>query len=359
MREISHLISNGRTTHKLSRVRASNLELLRIVSMMLVMLAHYIKISIIHTSTELIQNPIKVISELEIHSISIICVHCFILISGYFGIRWKLKSFLGLLFQILFWGILGFFIYEWLIAPFINISNGISFGSFMERLFISYRSRWFLSAYITLYILSPLINSFVESASERKLLTFTGIFYLYSTIYGYFMLSDEFNAGLSALSMIGLYILGAWLKRSRLKIVNCNKWYDFFGFILCTIIMTGGSAVLLMMGITKSIYGYLNPIVIIESMFLFQFFRKMKMRHVNWINYLASSALAAFLLHCHGIIGPVWNNVCRDIHESDFALLYILIFIIFTFLAATLIDKIRIFIWEILCNICSRMIISK
>lgn len=47
--------------------------------------------------------------------------------------------------------------------------------------------------------------------------------------------------------------------------------------------MTFGSALLLEIGIRKSIYGNLNQIVIIESMFVFQFFRKLELGHITWI----------------------------------------------------------------------------
>lgn len=348
-------IRQSTLSHSISKVkrRESNLELLRIISMMLVMLVHYIQISVVHTKADLISNPIRAISELELHSIAEICVHCFILISGYFGIRWRFKSFAGLIFQLVFWAILGYYIYEYLLEPFIGIEKDVTLRAFISSLFESYRGRWFVSAYVTLYILSPLINSFVEKVSEKKLLTFIGVFYLYSTIYSYLMLSDEFNVGLSALSMVGLYTLGAWLKRSKLRIVHCNKYYDLIGFLACTFIMTGGSAVLLLIGIGKSIYGYLNPIVIIESLFLFQFFRKIEVGHIGWINFLASSAFAAFLLHCHGLVGPVWNNICHHIHESNYALLYVFIFIAATFVIAVLIDKIRMFVWEFFYSGCT------
>ena len=70
------------------KIRASNLELLRILSMMLVMLVHYLplRMPVIHDMA--INSPLKAMFNLELHSIAIICVNSFILISGYFGIRW-------------------------------------------------------------------------------------------------------------------------------------------------------------------------------------------------------------------------------------------------------------------------------
>lgn len=222
----------------------------------------------------------------------------------------------------------------------------ISISAFISKLISDNRGRWFISAYITLYFLSPLANKFIEAVSNKELLKYIIVFYIFSTVFGYFMLSQEFNTGLSAISLLGLYILGAWLRKSDLKIVHWDKWYDMAGFVICTLILTFGSALLMMLGVHKSIFGYLNPIVIIESMFLFQFFRKLQLGHISWINYLASSAFAAFLLHCHSVLGSRWSIATRMIHQSDFSFVYAISFILGTFIVAVLLDKVRIFAWN-------------
>lgn len=99
-------------TGLISNQRESNIELLRILSMMLVLLCHYV-----HTrhngmfSPEFVPqgcNPLdtdllNTATNLELRSLSIVCTHCFILISGYFGIKFKIKSLANLVFQMLFW----------------------------------------------------------------------------------------------------------------------------------------------------------------------------------------------------------------------------------------------------------------
>ena len=221
-----------------------------------------------------------------------------------------------------------------------------SLSAFITNMHAWYQGRWFVSAYIFLYILSPLINSFIEKSSERKLLNYIIIFYTFSTIYGYFMSSREFNTGLSAVSLMGLYMVGAWLHKSTLAIVHWNKWYDMAGFITCTLILTGVSAVLLRLGVKSSIYGYLNPITIVEAAFLFQFFRKLNIGKLAWVNFLAASAFAAFLLHCHPFAAGAYNRICQNLHQYDYALVYVLVFISAYFVLSVIIDKIRIVLWN-------------
>ena len=86
-------------------VRESNFELLRIVLMLLVLLIHYtpVRIADMTGGIYLTDNIWQDFVNLELKSLSIVCVNCFVLISGYWGIKLKLRSFLNLLFQMIYW----------------------------------------------------------------------------------------------------------------------------------------------------------------------------------------------------------------------------------------------------------------
>lgn len=328
--------------------RQSNIEVLRILSMFLVMLVHYLPLRSPTTIEVVINAPMKAFLNLELGSISIICVHCFILISGYFGIRWSAKSFLSLIFQLLYWAFIGYFLAQYFMEPFVPSGYTYSFKSFLSQMLGWYQGRWFVSAYIVLYIFSPIINDFIKDSSEKSLLRYLIVFYVFSTIYGWVIGSQEFNAGLSAISLMGLYLIGAWLRKSERKCVTWSLWYDLVGYIACTFILTLGSAGLLLLGVGSSIYGYLNPLVIIESIFLFQFFRKINLGSIKWVNFLAASAFSAFLLHCHPYFGVQCSKMWRSLHQYDYALIYVLASITILFVVAVLIDKIRVVIWNVI-----------
>ena len=70
---------------------------------------------------------------------------------------------------------------------------------------------WFPCGYIILFIISPILNSFINSCSEKELGKYIIYFYLLSTIGGYILGFTDFNAGMSALSMCGLDLIGAYL----------------------------------------------------------------------------------------------------------------------------------------------------
>lgn len=85
--------------------RQVNIELLRIFSMLMVLVIHYnVAVNGQTTHDMVMTEPWKAIGVASLKSLSFICVNCFIIISGYFGIRWKWKSLCNYLFQIGFWG---------------------------------------------------------------------------------------------------------------------------------------------------------------------------------------------------------------------------------------------------------------
>lgn len=331
------------------RTRDSNLELLRIISMFLVMFVHYLPLREPTTAEMVIIRPSKALLNLEFHSIAIICVNCFILISGYFGIRWKWKSFANLLWQLLFWAIIGYFIAAYLIEPFITLNQEYSLKQFLKSFLDYYQGRWFVSAYLTLYIFSPVINAYIDRASTQDFSKFIIIFYAFSTIYGYFIRSIEFNTGLSAISLFGIYMIGAWLRKADYRFLKYNRWIDLGIFFFLTIVLTVANYILLRFNIEKSLYGYLNPIVILESMALFQFFRKLDIGSIRWINFIASSAFAAFLFHCHPFIGNFYSIACRYCNDTfQFSVIYVTLFICAIFGFTVLLDKIRIVMFDLL-----------
>ena len=83
--------------------RDSNIELLRILSMLLVLGLHvnYLALGKV-TITDVASDPFVSLMKMELESLCIVCVNLYVLISGYFGIKIKKKSLFSLLFTILF-----------------------------------------------------------------------------------------------------------------------------------------------------------------------------------------------------------------------------------------------------------------
>lgn len=324
--------------------RSSNIELLRIISMFLVLMVHYIPFRGTPSLITLETDFWGTIFNLELRSISFVCVNCFILISGYFGIKWKKKSFWNYIYQILFWTI---------VAYFIAITIGWQIFDIKEFIwtiitFISHN--WFKAAYLGLFMFAPVLNSFIEKCNKKDLGRFIIFFYLFSTIFGYVLQSSpEFQEGMSFISFFGLYFIGAYIRKYDLKILSLNKYFDLGIYIGLGIGMTILSAILLKSGIKSSIYGYLNPVIILESVYLFLFFKKLNIGYNKLINWFAASAFAAYLFHVNSSLYSLYQEICKEIQLHFTYPFFVAIgFMICVFITAVLIDKIRIWSFNII-----------
>ena len=92
--------------------RLSNIELLRIICMFFVVLLNFNnhganKDLIFFTGDLTLQNTLGHLIE----SFAIIAVNCFVLISGYLGISFKIRNILKLYLQCFFIGVIGYLLY--------------------------------------------------------------------------------------------------------------------------------------------------------------------------------------------------------------------------------------------------------
>lgn len=322
--------------------RLSNFELLRIISMLLVLLSHYVPTREIPTAESLVNNTIPTLCTIELHSLSIVCVNCFVLISGYFGIRLTMKSFANYLWQIIFWS--GASVVT---AYFLGLNSGL--GLFFRGVVWG----WFPWAYLVLMILSPLINAFVEKCSAHELGSYIILFYLLSTMGGYLLGCRDFLTGMSGLSLMGLYLIGAYLRRYKFRLFEYSVKVNFTMYLVLGFFLLLVNIMLLMVGIKSSPYGYLNPVVIVMAVYLFLTFAKLKIGNITIVNNLAKSAFAVYLFHCHPAIGD-WISEGWEYINETFGSLYCIPMAILSFLAiyafCFVVDRLRIYSFKIISN---------
>lgn len=320
------------------RHRQSNIELLRIVSMFLVLMVHYIPFRGEVTANSLRGGYLGVLLNLELRSLTFVCVNCFILISGYFGIKWKWRSLWNYLYQVMFWTVLAYFV---AIAIGTSVFDIKQFGWVLIT-FVS--NNWFKLSYLGLFLFAPVLESFIGNSTQRQLGYFIIAFYLFSTLFGWILqASPELKEGCTFVSLSGLYLIGAYIRRYDLKVLRFSKWVDlslYFGIGFILVIL---SVVALTFGITSSIYGYLNPLVIIESVYLFLFFKKLDIGYSRFVNWIAASAFAAYLFHVNSSLYGVYQDICRSIQSQfEYPFPVALAFIVGVFAVAVVIDKFRL-----------------
>ena len=257
-----------------TKVRNSNIELLRIIAMTFIVIWH---ISV-HAQK----------GELNSHNyIVAFCttgVNLFILISGYFGIKLTWKNLLTLISTIVFYNITTIAL-RWGItntAPDIN-----SIKSLCAPLRESHW--WFINCYFNLMLLSPIINIALDKATKRQLKYFLGALLFLSCISGFCFGNSINQNGYNTFNLVTIYVLGSAIRKFNLPEKISSKKLLLIYF-LCTL-----SLFLCTFKIMYKSTFYNNPLVIASAVCLFCLIAKLNFRS-KAVNYISSFMLPIYLI---------------------------------------------------------------
>lgn len=216
---------------------------------------------------------------------------------------------------------------------------------------------WFISVYIGLYIFAPLLNSFCENSSLKQLGLYIIIFYIFFTIDAMPFSSHYSSHGYSIYSFCGLYLIGQYLRRSNIMNLSIfDSKYMLFCYIFLVTLIIAICALVLELKVNKgqdlqlfplSPFAYNNPLVILQSVLIFIFFSKIKIKS-NIINWIATASLALYLLHMHPDLKQYYYAYSHRLYSNSLPLHYLSILLLFLSVAIVAIplDKLRIWIFN-------------
>lgn len=285
--------------------RQSNIELLRIVSMLGVIVLHYNNTEI--GGALLFASGVNKGILLFLESIFICAVNLYMLISGYFlcckNTR-KIARTIELLIQVILFQIgfyaLGIFLKQ----------NTFSVEGLLES-FIP--NNYFVILYIVCFLISPYINVLLKRLGKKQsfqMLTILLItFSIWPTVVDvlkeitgktWFGLSsigiEGSQNGYTIVNFVLLYCIGAYLRLYMEKNYKYTSLLATFGIIVAVICVW--AIINDMRGIVGgSAWEYCNPFIITEAVLLFMIFQKLPMKHNRVINSLSKGAFTVYLLH--------------------------------------------------------------
>ena len=326
------------------KLRNSNIEILRIISIVLIMAHHYV----IHGFNGA-SSP-NLINQSLLGFLSIggkLGVTCFILISGYYMLysTFTLKKFIKILAEVWFYsvaiGLLCFLIF--------NISD---FKVFI-KIFIPIGSSeyWFVTNYLILMIFSPILNLIIKNIERiflKKIILIAVIFWsILPTFFGITYAFDEL------LWFVILYLIAGYIRRySNINKNNANKHF-IVSFISYSIIIIFNIIFILLGNFLESntILNYsthlsiLNsPFVLLTAVELFSGFIRLKVINIKLINIISSTTLGIYLIHDNYLLRTfIWENIfkCNEIYNSNYLIVHFLISILLLFFVCFFIDLIR------------------
>ncbi len=208
-------------TNNNTALRESNMELLRIVSMLFIVLEH-----ILIMGTSFFEAPIGMQSQVAqlIIGFTYVGVNCFILISGWYGVEFSWKKLLNMYFICAFYELMGFMVYC------IFGTGGIDRTQIAIIIFpLSHRNIWFIRCYVVLLFITPLLKIGLRSLDKKQLLRVVLLLTILNVYFGWFWKGENFNStGYTVSQMVYLYVIGWYLGHYfDLTILKAKKVYLF------------------------------------------------------------------------------------------------------------------------------------
>lgn len=342
--------------------RNANIELLRIISILMVTILHATDKSGADANYFIMGNVNNLIAEGFI-SFSIAAVNIFMLISGYFLIKasFKLSRLFELVLQTVFYSVLSFavcfgiglFYYKVIDVYYIlNIVLPIHMNVY-----------WFVSVYIALYILSPLISAGVNAISQKQFKIMLIILVIYESIFKSVLpvhLTID-NGGYDLLWCLTVFLIGAYIRLYGIKFLNTASKGLVLYFISALLIFAERIALLKIhftwgrLGSLGSVsHDYNHIFVLAAAIGIFTaFLHKKEITGVKEkiILFLSPMTLGVYLIHESLPLRYEWTEF-TGINDSVSSgplsfVLHVIFGCIAVFIACSIIDYLRIALFNL------------
>lgn len=290
--------------------RNYGIDLLRVVSMYLVVVLHILGIGGVVTGAGLLSGNFCAAWLLRIGALC--AVNCYALISGYVGFRVKgrLPGLLTLWAQTALYSIaIG------LTARYLHpdaVSDRTVLGFFLP---VSTGQYWYFTAFFGLSFLMPILNFAAAHMPRRELeLTLAGILFLFSLL-PISPLTDAFylHDGYSVLWLAVMYLLGAYLG----KYPDWNRlagWKWALVFLLCVLLAWAPRMAALRWKPTlwADCYGnlaieYTSPSMVLAAVALVGIFSRLRLGMLEKpVHFASRLSFGVYLIHAHPMVFRFW-----------------------------------------------------
>lgn len=325
--------------------RSTNIELLRIISMFLIVIHHFA----IHGNFDFSTSTVT-LNEVWIQFIQLggkIGVNLFVLISGYFlvkGSSIKVNKLVKLWFEIFLYSVVIYAIFV------LTHAQTFVFKEFVKSIMpITFSNWWFVSTYFILYLLSPFLNKFLNNIDktfyQRLLLLLTLLWCVIPTFTSKKIECNNLTWFIYLYTIAG-YIRIYWSERKM-----SGKTFITVSLFLC--IFTFLTAIFLdFLGTRKpffnehATYFYSNEKVSIlfASIFMFIGFLNLNIKYSKLVNTLSSATFGVYLIHDHEFVRNfLWNVLFKQstFSTSKYLIIYSIFAVISVYVVCTIIDLIR------------------
>ena len=290
----------------MSKDRSSNFELLRLLCIFGILMMH--TFGGIDTSVSFFNTEIHVL----VNSVFNMGVTCFILLSGYFGIRFDFKKLIRLDLMIIFFTIFGT----------IAVGNlGIK-ALIKSCIPVISRYYWFISCYFFLCFLTPFLNQIPEKLSKEnfeKLLAVLLLLFSVIPTFGFFEIMQDGGKGL--VHMVMIYLLGRYLALYHNRSHNTGRLFLGLFLSIGFIFLADSSLTFVRGKLYTTFCRDCSIFIIFGSVMVLLLFRELNF-HSRFINRAAGNVLAVYVLD-----GTVQTFLLKWIDFKPYAGSWFLVFL--------------------------------
>jgi len=324
--------------------RQSNVELLRIIAMLLIISHHFA----VHGKFDFADDDLA-LNRFWVQFLTIggkISVDCYVLITGYFLInskKIKINKLIRLILQIQTYSLLTFSIGYYLKIDGFNLLTLV-----MYVFPISFDIWWFASNYVILYVLSTsinvLLNSYDKKGYRNFMILITVIWCILPTI------TSRFYCISDLIWFIYLYCLSGYLRKypiwenlSSIKCIGISIAFYLLIFIIAIICD--------FLGVNNRFFAYMsgyffgmNKIpILLSAVFLFIGFLKFNIKN-RLINFISATTFGIYLLHDSPALRIIlWEKVFKNntYKYSNLLVPYSIGAILVVFIVSSIVEIIR------------------
>lgn len=306
------------TGEKTVKKRNASFELLRIVAMIMILCLHYNSHAEVLLELGLPASGVKIYATI-IESLAITGLNTYVLLSGFFLSKGKVKPsrIISLICQVYFYTIL--ISLAMMLVGTYTVDSGDSAYKLVQYLFpISSEHYWFVTAYVIMYVMAPVMNAAIENLTRKQLKTvIIGLLIWFSIVKSFvpvMFVTD--HHGYDYGWFLVLYLISGYIRKYDVAL-----FYDAARsvgvFVVSSLLIAAMSIGLYYVNLLRGGLTYyagvpldLNFIFTLTgSLGLFSFFRFYRMREnrfADCVRFVAPFTFGVYLLHMHIEIAGRW-----------------------------------------------------
>ncbi len=325
--------------------RDSNIELFRIIMMLSIVSHHYVVNSGLMDVIASEPFGVKPIVMLVFGAWGKVGINGFVLITGYFMCTSKItvRKYLKLLLEVLF--------YKYAIYLVFLLTGEVEFGwGRLLRVLLPITSvaDGFTSCFLLFYLLIPFCTMLVQTMNQKQhLVLILFLFFVFSILGNVpVFITVTFNY---VTWFVVLFFFGAYIRIYDPQIVRKHA-----GSKLLVLLVLDVASIIVQFKLQSGKYYFLNDsnkvLALLTAIYLFSFFRQLRIGYHKWINLIAASTFGVLQIHANSdaMRNWLWGKTLQNVlaYPQTWWFVHAVLSVLGVYLVCTCIDWVRIQILE-------------